>query len=90
MNYLGKAWIEPKSLKQLGEALLLRDFVVFPGVEDGAGVTTFEGNDVLIVLHVSWGTMEAVEKVKIYALSIMPEDEDELFDSIYGLIEGVG
>lgn len=41
-----------------------------------------EGEDILILIHLSWGELDAVEKVRLYAHHVNEEDEGALYEEL--------
>ena len=84
MNYLEPVRLtEPTSFSDLAAQFGLKDTKIFADVSKLVGTFEFEGVDVLIIVHLSCGrTIEAATKVKLYAMSVWPEEEKDLYNAL--------
>ncbi len=84
MNYLGPVRLEtPTSFQDLVTQFGLKDTKIFADVSKLVGTFSFEGVDVLVIVHLSCGrTVETATKVKLYAMSVWPEEEKDLYNAL--------
>ena len=79
MNYIGKIWFKkPIKMKKVAEKMGLEDIAVYK-TEDMIGTMKWRGADILILIHISWGDMDNVEKIRILAHHLEDTEADEFF-----------
>lgn len=80
--YLGKKWLkDPLPMSEVVKRMGLGNAAQFP-TEDVAGTYNWRGEDILILIHLSWGELDAVEKVRLYAHHVNEEDEGALYEEL--------
>ncbi len=78
MKYVGKLWLN-KSLpmSEVVDKLELKEAATF-STEDAVGTMEWRGMTILVVIHVSWGNITDVRKIKIL-VHHLEETEDSEF-----------
>ena len=90
MEYISKVWLkEPKPLDKVAEILGLDEINLF-STEDIVGTMKFKGQTILVLIHLSWGEIDRVKKIRIFAHHIDNVDSDELDTIFINRLEEVG
>lgn len=83
MEYISKVWLkEPKPLDKVAEILGLDEINLF--------TMKFKGQTILVLIHLSWGEIDRVKKIRIFAHHIDNVDSDELDTIFINRLEEVG
>lgn len=79
MKYIGKLWLK-EGYPMLSVALYLRlkNFSSFE-TQDLVGTMEWRGGDILVLLHLSWGEMNNVQKLKVYVHHVEETEYDEFW-----------
>lgn len=82
MEYISKIWLgKPTALNEIAYNLSLNEITLF-STEDIVGTMQFKDKTILVLVHPSWGAIDRVQKIKVYAQYVADEDTDEL-DNIF-------
>lgn len=82
MKYIGKIWLnKPIKMIEVAEMLGLEDAAAFKS-EDVVGTLKLKDENILVLLHLSWGDVDSVEKVRIYAHHLDEDSEKKLWEMI--------
>ncbi len=87
MRYIGKLWMDdtcPMSI--IANELRLKDVAIFD-TQDMVGTMQWRGKEILVLLHLSWGTMDSVQKLKVWAHHIEEIEDDELWKLIITMLK---
>jgi hypothetical protein len=77
MRFIGKIQLKKEyPMIVVAEELGLKEVTIF-GTQDIVGTMQWRGGPILILLHLSWGTMTKVLKARIYAHHIEGTENDE-------------
>ncbi len=79
MKYTGKIWLkEGYPMISSGMFLRLKNATIFE-TQDMVGTMEWRGGNILVLLHLSWGDMSNVEKLRVYAHHIEETECDEFW-----------
>lgn len=85
MNYIGKIWMpEHKclSLQDIATIMDLKDVHIFHATEDAIGTTIFRNHPILVLIHTSWGTLNEVKKIRLYAHHVDENNSEKLMEQL--------
>ncbi len=78
MKYIGKLWLKkPLPINEVVEKLELKEVETF-STEDVVGTMEWSGVTILVMIHLSWGNITDVHKIKIF-VHHLEETEDSEF-----------
>lgn len=78
MKYIGKLWLKkPLPMIEITEKLELKNVATFD-TEDAVGTMEWRGMTILVMVHISWGNIADVRKIKIW-VHHLEETEDSEF-----------
>lgn len=90
MEYISKIWLkEPTALNEVAVNLGLQEINLF-STEDIVGTTKFKDNIILVLVRSSWGEIDRVQKIKVYASHIADKDIDELDNMFINRLQNAG
>jgi len=82
MEYISKIWLQkPTALNEIAYILGLDEITLF-STEDIVGTIKYKDKTILVLIHLSWGEIDRVQKIKVYTQYVADEDTDEL-DNIF-------
>ena len=80
--YLGKRWLKDSlPMSEVVKRIGLENIALFP-TEDVVGTYSWKGEKILILIHLSWGKLDAVKKIRLYAHHADEEDEEALYEEL--------
>lgn len=89
MKYIGKVWFkEPIQMKKITEILNMEE-VVLHKTDDITGTMKWRGGNILILLHLSWGDIYKVDKIKIFVHHLEDTETDEFFKLVMERFKGI-
>jgi len=78
MKYIGKLWLKkPLPMIEIAEKLDLKNVATFD-TGDAVGTMEWRGMTILVMIHLSWGNIADVRKIKIW-VHHLEETEDSEF-----------
>ncbi len=78
MKYIGKLWLKNHlSMSEVVEKFELKEVATF-STEDTVGTMMWRGMTILVMIHISWGNITDVRKIKIW-VHHLEETEDSEF-----------
>lgn len=89
MKYIGKMWLKrPTSMTKIAEILQLENMAIFKS-EDIVGTMSWKNVPILVLLHLSWGDMDKVEKIRVYAHHLDESEKDDFWILIRDVLKDV-
>ena len=89
MRYIGKVWFKKTmQMTKIAEILGLEDIVLHK-TEDITGTMKWRWGNILVLLHLSWGDIYKVDKIKIFVHHIEDTETDEFFKLVMERFKGI-